>query len=34
VIVDHGLVAGIGQLVQPTGRFGEEVVDGFEEDLE
>jgi len=34
VILDHGLVAGIGQLVQPAGFFGEEVADGFEEELE
>jgi hypothetical protein len=34
VILDHGLEAGIGQLVQPTGRFREEVADGFEEDFE
>ena len=34
VILDHRLKAGIGQLVQPGGGFGEEVTDGFEEDLE
>jgi hypothetical protein len=34
VILDHGLEAGIGQLVQPARRLGEEVADGFEEDLE
>jgi len=30
VILDHGLEAGVGQLVQPGGQFGEEVADGFE----
>jgi len=34
VILDHRLEAGVGQLVQPAGRLGEEVADGFEEDLE
>jgi hypothetical protein len=34
VILDHRLEAGVGQLVQPTGGLGEEVADGFEEDLE
>ena len=34
VILDPRLVAGVGQLVQPPGRLGEEVADGFEEDLE
>ena len=32
VIADHGLEAGVGQLVQPAGQVGEEVPDGFEED--
>ena len=32
VIFDHRLEAGVGHLVQPTGRFREEVADGFEED--
>lgn len=31
VILDHGLEAGVGQLVQPVGQFREEVADGFEE---
>jgi len=30
VILDHGLEAGVGQLVQPAGQFREEVADGFE----
>jgi hypothetical protein len=30
VVLDHGCEAGVGQLVQPTGQFREEVVDGFE----
>jgi hypothetical protein len=30
MILDHGLVAGIGQLVQPAGQLREEVADGFE----
>jgi len=30
VVFDHGLEAGVGQLVQPAGQFGEEVADGFE----
>src|SRR5438270_10636758 len=30
VIIDHGLEAGVGQLVQPAGLFREEVADGFE----
>jgi hypothetical protein len=34
VILDHGLEAGVGQLVQPGRGFREEVADGFEEDLE
>jgi hypothetical protein len=34
VILDHRLVAGIGQLIQPTERIGEEVADGFEEEFE
>jgi hypothetical protein len=34
VILDHGLEARIGQLVQPIRGFGEEVADGFEEELE
>jgi hypothetical protein len=34
VVLDHGLEAGVGQLVQPAGRLGEEVADGFEEDLQ
>jgi len=34
MILDHGLVAGIGPWVQPAGGFGKEVADGFEEDLE
>jgi hypothetical protein len=34
MIFDHRLVAGIGQLVQPIGGFGEEVANGFEEDFE
>ncbi len=34
VILDQGLAAGVGQLVQPVGGFGEEVADGFEEDFE
>jgi hypothetical protein len=34
VVLDHRLEAGVGQVVQPTGRLGEEVADGFEEDLE
>ena len=32
VILDHGLEAGVGQLVQPAGQLREEVADGFEED--
>jgi hypothetical protein len=32
MILDHGLEAGIGQLVQPPGQFREEVADGFEKD--
>ena len=31
VVIDHGLEASIGQLVQPVGKFGEEVADSFEE---
>jgi hypothetical protein len=31
VILDHGLEAGVGQLVEPAGQFREEVADGFEE---
>jgi len=31
VILDHGLAACVGQLVQPAGQFREEVADGFEE---
>ena len=34
VVLDHGLEAGVGQLVQPAGRLGEEVADGFEEDFQ
>jgi len=34
VVLDHRLKAGIRQLVQPGGGLGEEVADGFEEDLE
>jgi hypothetical protein len=34
VILNHGLVAGIRQLIQPAGGFAEEVAEGFEEDLE
>jgi hypothetical protein len=30
MILDHGLEAGIGQLVQPAGQFREEVADGLE----
>jgi len=30
VVLDHGLEAGVGQLIQPVGQFGEEVPDGFE----
>jgi hypothetical protein len=30
MILDHGLEAGVGQLVQPAGEFREEVADGFE----
>jgi hypothetical protein len=30
MILDHGLKAGIGQLVQPAGQFREEVADGLE----
>jgi hypothetical protein len=33
MILDHGLEAGIGQLVQPAGQFREEVADGFEKGL-
>ena len=32
VILNHGLVAGVGQLVQPAGQFREEVADGFKKD--
>jgi len=32
VILDHGLEAGVGQLVQPAGRLGEEMADGFKKD--
>ena len=32
VVFDHGLEAGVGQLVQPAGQFGEEVADGSEKD--
>ncbi len=31
MILDHGLEAGVGQLVQPSGQFREEVADCFEE---
>ena len=31
VIFDHGLEAGIGQLVEPGGQLWEKVADGFEE---
>ena len=31
VVLDHGLEAGVGQLIQPIGQLGEEVADGFEE---
>jgi hypothetical protein len=30
VILDHGLEASVGQLVQPAGQFWKEVADGFE----
>jgi hypothetical protein len=30
VILDHGLQASVGQLVQPAGQFWKEVADGFE----
>ena len=30
MILDHGLEAGVGQLVQPVGEVGKEVADGFE----
>ncbi len=30
VVLDHGLEAGVGQLVQPAWQLGEEVADGFE----
>jgi hypothetical protein len=32
VIHDHGLEAGIGHVVQPAGRLGEEMADGFKKD--
>src|SRR5208282_200987 len=32
LILDHGLEASVGQLVQPSGQFREEVADGFEKD--
>jgi hypothetical protein len=34
VILDHGLEAGVGQLVRPAGRMGEEVANGFEKEAE
>ena len=30
MILDHGLEAGVGQLVEPGGQLREEVADGFE----
>ena len=30
MILDHRLEASVGQLVQPSGQFREEVADGFE----
>jgi hypothetical protein len=34
VIGDHGLEAGVGQLVEPGRGLGEEVAEGLEKDLE
>jgi hypothetical protein len=32
VILDHGREAGVGHLVQPVGRLGEEMADGFKKE--
>jgi hypothetical protein len=32
VILDHGREAGVGYLVQPVGRLGEEMADGFKKE--
>jgi hypothetical protein len=34
VILDHGLEATVRQLIQPGGRFGEEMADGFKKDFD
>lgn len=31
MILDHGLEASVGQLVQPAGQLRKEMADGFEE---